>query len=318
MPLRKSTRKMSTPPPRKRVSSSSSSSGSERNWKRKYKKLKRDLRELKHKRNNRRREKLTITADDAAVSTTTQQTVASVTKLRPNLGDEQLIPVFDPDGDNEQIELWIKKIDEVSARYRWDDVDIVRLASLRLRGHARMWYDDLRHLDFTWAEMKVSLVKKFKTVVRFSGLLKRAANYEIRPGQSLGDYCFQKLQRLNALQGQFPNEFLIDAVIGGVTNNSVARTLSSMRFRDTDDLYSYMRAMGSVPVTTTRRQFTGTREGKEKFEVPRPSSSKQSPNLQKTENSQYKSLLTCYNCSAGGHIARNCPKPRRECRTVSG
>ncbi|KAJ8909358.1 hypothetical protein NQ315_000447 [Exocentrus adspersus] len=116
-----------------------------------------------------------------------------------------------------------KKVVKIARRYGWSENDTLRLTALRLRGHAWEWYEGQSEKLTTWSDMKETLLKKFKMVIRFSSLLKRAANYEARPGQSLGDYCFQKLQKLQALRCNISDKCLIDAVIGGVKDEYVAR-----------------------------------------------------------------------------------------------
>lgn len=73
---------------------------------------------------------------------------------------------------------------------------------------------------------------QFRKSVPFSNLLKDAANYETNPGQRLGDSCFQKLFKLRALNLEMPDEYFIDAVIGGITHVGMARTVRSAQHTD--------------------------------------------------------------------------------------
>lgn len=140
-------------------------------------------------------------------------------------GDELMIPLFDPSKDDLVIERWIEHVDELAIRYDWDDHAIMRLIPSRLKGHARQWYDTRKNLAVTWTETKELLKQHFRKSIPFSKLFKEAAIYESTPGQSLGDYCFQKLDRLRKLDIKIPEKYLIDAVIGGITDANVARTV---------------------------------------------------------------------------------------------
>jgi len=73
-----------------------------------------------------------------------------------------------------------------------------------------------------------------------SKLFKEAALYESSPGQSLGDYCFQKLSKLRKLDIVIPDKYLINAVIGGITDANIARTIRSAQFVNANSLYAYM------------------------------------------------------------------------------
>lgn len=106
-----------------------------------------------------------------------------------------MIPIYDPAKDELTIEKWIEHVDELAAQHDWDDRAIMRLIPGRLRGHARQWYDNRPRLAITWEDMKESLRQQFRKSVPFSRLFKEAALYESAPGQALGDYCFQKLNR---------------------------------------------------------------------------------------------------------------------------
>jgi hypothetical protein len=152
-------------------------------------------------------------------------------------GDECLIPIFDPARDDARIEHWVERVDSLAERYRWDDDTIIRMIASRLKGNARQWYDEQTRYDATWAHIRNDFFAQFRKSVPFSKLLKEAANYETTAGQTLGDYCFQKLSKLRALQLQIPEECLVDAVIGGITDPNIARTVRSARYTDANSLY---------------------------------------------------------------------------------
>lgn len=72
----------------------------------------------------------------------------------------------------------------------------------------------------------------------FSILLKDATNFTSSPDQKLGDYCFQKLSKLRALNLVIPDEYLVDAVIGDITDKSIARTVRSAQHSNANSLYT--------------------------------------------------------------------------------
>lgn len=85
-----------------------------------------------------------------------------------------------------------------------------------------------------------SLTQQFRKLVLFNKLFKEAALYKSTPGQSLGDYCFQKLSKMRKLDIKIPDKYLIDAVIGGITDEHVARTVRSAQQDSANKLYAYM------------------------------------------------------------------------------
>lgn len=140
-------------------------------------------------------------------------------------GDELTIPLFDPSKDDVVIEKWIESVDDLAAMHDWDERAIMRLIPGRLKGHARQWYDTRPRVAVTWRETKEALMQQFRKSVPFAKLFKEAALYESNPGQALGNYCFQKLSKMRRLDIDIPDKYLIDAVIGGITDENVARTI---------------------------------------------------------------------------------------------
>lgn len=158
-----------------------------------------------------------------------------------------MIPLFDPSKDDLLIEKWIEHVDDLADQYDWDDRTIMRLISGRLRGHARQWYDVRSRLSGTWIETKEKLTQQFRKSSPFSKLLKEAAGYKGAPGQALGDYCFQKLSKLRKLDISIPDKYLIDAVIGGITDENIARNIRTAHHSNANELYAYMMTLGNLP-----------------------------------------------------------------------
>ncbi|CAK9796589.1 Transposon Ty3-I Gag-Pol polyprotein [Anthophora quadrimaculata] len=171
----------------------------------------------------------------------------------------------------------------------------MRLIASRLRGHARQWYDTRMEFAATWAETKVFLVAQFRRTMPFSRLLREADLYEAKPGQQLGDYCFQKLNLIRRLNIGLPDEKTIDMVIFGVPDEPLARTIRSAKHTDPNDLYAYMCTMGNMP-------------GREKKKEPEVRTT-----IARTVEKSRGRGVPCFNCGKNGHISRECRKPKVEC-----
>lgn len=227
--------------------------------------------------------------------------------IRPEIraGDELLVPVFDPSRDDAVIENWLAKVDNLAERYRWDDDTVIRLIPGRLRGNARQWYDENLKYDSSWNELKTSMCNQFRKSVPFSKLLKDAANYEAKPGQNLGDYGFNKLSKLKALNLHIPDSYLVDAVIGGITDENIARAVKSAQHTDANVLYAYLNSMGNMPYNKTfdsnKFKFKPN-QANYNFENPRNRDSSYSSKFVSNKP------LTCFNCGLPGHIFKDCKK----------
>lgn len=212
-----------------------------------------------------------------------------------NYGEEKMIPVFDPQKADQSIEIWVRRVDELVKCYKWDDLTIIRLVTNRLVGMARRWYDSQEQLAVKWKKMKKLLVKQFTKPLPFSKLLRDAATYETQSNQNFSEYCFNKLDKLRALKIKIPEVYLVDAVIGGITDENIARSVRSSRFNNTNELYAYLSSLGNMP-----KSFKS--DGGRKASRDEEESQEQKATTSGTQQKQVK----CFNCR-GPHRARECP-----------
>ncbi|KAH0821756.1 hypothetical protein GEV33_001035 [Tenebrio molitor] len=165
-------------------------------------------------------------------------------------GEDKMIPEFDPQRTDQPLESWVRRVDELAACYRWSDLTTVKLVANRPIGLARRLYDSQDCLAVSWKKMKKVMVNQFSKPTLFAKLLRESALYEEREGQDLSEYCFNKIDKLNALQLKIPETSLVDAVIGGITDEGIARAAKASRFQNTNGLYAYLSAIGKMLMTT--------------------------------------------------------------------
>lgn len=162
------------------------------------------------------------------------------------------------------------------------------------------------------------MVQQFRKSVPFCKLFREAALYETSPGQALGDYCFQKLDKLRKLDIRIPDKYLIDMVIGGVTDVNVARTIRSVQHMEVNALYAYMTTLGSMPVKAGKYSVISKYHDKDgrrdqvrdslQSKQPR-TTSERNISSDKSAISNIKEQIQCFNCEILGHTARKCRKP---------
>ncbi|CAG9760384.1 unnamed protein product [Ceutorhynchus assimilis] len=144
----------------------------------------------------------------------------------------------------------------------------------------------------------------FSKSVPFSKLFKDAANYETKPGQNLGDYCFREMSKLRALNRDIPDAYLIDAVIGGIRDDNILRTVRAAQHEDGNALYAYLNTVGAMP-----NEIESLDLNKAKFK-PSHSTSFIRGNFDNKELSRASgSRVTCLNCGFIGHTSVNCREP---------
>nr|CAI5852512.1 unnamed protein product [Callosobruchus analis] len=157
---------------------------------------------------------------------------------------ETVIPLFDPGLNIITAEEWIRRVDELKLYHKWDDLTTAKLATSRLRGNAWRWYDGSQITLNSWELLKSLLILNFPSTIRFGKSLLDAATCTPQPKQNLGDYCFEKVARLNKLHLSIPEEYLIDSVIEEIGDNTVAMSAHAANFKTVGELASYLSNIG--------------------------------------------------------------------------
>lgn len=235
--------------------------------------------------------------------------------IRP--GDEGLIPYFDPAKHDITVEQWIKDVDQIRTKFVWDDCTILRLIVSRLQGHAKRWYNTRHCITASWTETKAEMIKTFSRPLPFAQFLKEAVLYYARPGQDLGDYCLEKMDKWKKLNIDIPDKYLIDLVIEGIKNKNLARIIRTGNHTDVNSFYNYIQTLGLMPNRDRyyRREDVEEPQGVKKYKADWkvPSVRVYSSIKEEKENILDNDMgmqLKCFKCREGGHFAKQCTKRR--------
>ncbi|XP_054000688.1 uncharacterized protein LOC128888082 isoform X1 [Hylaeus anthracinus] len=172
--------------------------------------------------------------------------------------------------------------------------------------------------DHTWGSLKSVLKRRFKKPLSFARLLLEAATYTASPGQRSGDYCFEKLSKLRALKLRIPDSCLEDAVIGGIADENIARTIRSKKYNDIDELYAAMHEMGSMPRATEPKIIprpVAYQRGPMNKTVPTASTSTAKLTSSTPAEATQRPSIVCFNCGTVGHISVKSPKTAVICKS---
>lgn len=227
--------------------------------------------------------------------------------------DEAVIPLYDPGvADSQSATDWVRKIDELVIFHNWAPETVLKLATNRLRGNARKWYDSLSNPCVSWQDMKELLIQNFPTPIRFGKLLVEAANYVPKAGQNLGDYCYEKASKLSHLNVAIPEEYVIDSIIEGIKDDKISLPARAANFQTVGNLANYL---SNVSASMKVQPWTSFTKSSISSYPNSHSKSKHFNTAYKFKASHTPSIsrkISCFNCG-GNHPVRDCTKPRIEC-----
>lgn len=244
-----------------------------------------------------------LTAEDLLQLITAIQRNSSKTTLNTNV-----VPEFDPDNKSQDVDRWLKKVNECSSIYGWDEKQTIHYSLQKLCGLAKKWYESLPSLDFSWDEWQSKFKKAFPNDVNYGKLLEEMLNRKSRTDETLRDYFYDKLSLLSRCE--IVGRKAVDCIIYGIADSSIRNGAQALKCTEPEGLLSYLASQqttlskdfmrGNLATNTFRkRDFRGN-------------------NLQNRHSSSIRDIeLICFNCNERGHTFRSCRKPIIKCTKCS-
>lgn len=219
-------------------------------------------------------------------------------KVDKLLNTDKLIPDFDPENKDMNVQSWLKKIDQLGSIYQWsDEVKSFNLQS-KLQGQARTWFNRLDSYDYTWDEWKIMLAKAFPRQFDYATLLEELISRKKLPNETMTKYFQEKLAM--CFRCQLSNKAAISCIIKGLPQELHANA-QAFQCSSPDDLYEgFLSAVDNYQTAPVLKGFPTTNRGISKSVEPSSSNTRQPP--------------ICYRCNETGHVAPDCNLPdKRKC-----
>lgn len=99
------------------------------------------------------------------------QPLTSGTVTSKNIDHKNILPNFDPTSKNQRIDIWLRKVNECATVYGWDEKTIVHFAMQKLQGLAKVRYEGLNTILYTWTEWQEKLMSAFPCEQNYGQLL---------------------------------------------------------------------------------------------------------------------------------------------------
>lgn len=203
---------------------------------------------------------------------------------------EKLFPEFDPSIKDQSSVKWIAKVNDCGALYDLDEKTKYCLAVGKLRGNAKVWYNELPKLGMSWTEFTQAIENKFPEDCSFGALLIEAANYRSFPGQDLPLYLTKKVGKLNKLKFPLTEEQMIDSVARGLHDEGLRTSILMAHYKTLDQLEKSLYVAQEKEVKSK-----GGKRGTQRDTIP------------DKQKSQREKKNACYQCGKPGHHRPDCP-----------
>lgn len=153
----------------------------------------------------------TVTSENPAVTTnqsglSSDEVLQLISLFHKDKGNSQrlnnnqlnnVVPEFDPSSKNQNIDLWINKVNECSSIYEWDEKQTIHFALQKLTGLAKKWFECLPSVVYGWSEWQEKLRKAFPGQQNYGRLLEEMLGRTTRNNESLREYFYDKLSLIS-------------------------------------------------------------------------------------------------------------------------
>lgn len=227
-------------------------------------------------------------------------------QLMPEPLNEKILPEFNPESKDLTAARWVSEVNHCAESNHWTDFQTLYFATLRLRGCARGWLEQISASDspfMSWSELSNAIGKKFpfSKSYNFGQTLEEVVNFTCDFScMSLMSYHFDKLNRINRLNLGLSEERIFELVVHGICD--VDLRVKALLFCKNKSLAELDEFVGMFADEEMRRknelrEVEGSKRNGRNFT---------GKIFRKPERGN-----TCFNCGEVGHKKRMCPGMRR-------
>lgn len=200
--------------------------------------------------------------------------------------------------------IWLRKVNECASVYGWDDKTIVHFAMQKLQGLARVWYEGLSTILYTWAEWQVKLMSAFPCEQNYGQILEEMLKRKTKFGEPIENYFYEKLSLIN--QCDISGKRAVDCLIHGITDRNIKTSALALTCSQPEQLLQFL--ISNKEVQSLDRNFN-----KNKSWADRNSSGQSNSRFDQNKPGRFTGHIFCFNCKERGHTLVQCPKPLAKC-----
>ncbi|XP_073946873.1 uncharacterized protein [Choristoneura fumiferana] len=221
------------------------------------------------------------------------------TTLNKTIDHKNILPNFDPSSKNQRIGIWLKKVNECAAVYGWDDKTTIHFAMQKLQGLAKVWYESLDTILFSWAEWQEKLINAFPCEENYGQSLEEMLKRKSKFNEPIEVYYYEKLALVH--QCGISGKKAVDCIIHGITEKTTKSSAVAVRCSNPDQLLQFL-ISNKDAINQDRVNIMKHKHWTDN-----------SANNQSTKNRAQPQGPYCFNCKEKGHHFLQCPKPLLKC-----
>lgn len=214
---------------------------------------------------------------------------------------KNILPEFDPSIKNQRMDVWLNKVNECASVYGWDDKTTIHFSMQKLQGLAKIWYQSLNTILFTWTEWQEKLLKAFPCEQNYGQSLEDMLRRKSRFNEPIENYFYEKLALLN--QCEITGKRAVDCIIHGLTDKTSKSSALTLRCSEPDQLLRFL---------LSNKECSYQPSFKNRSTEHNIALNQEQHNALNTRSNTTSSLF-CYNCKERGHPYNKCTKPLLKC-----
>lgn len=231
----------------------------------------------------------------------------SVTQLAKNIDHKNILPNFDPSVKSQRVDIWLRKVNECATVYGWDEITTIHFSMQKLQGLAKVWYESLKTIKYTWDQWQENLKSAFPCEQNYGQILEEMLKRKSRVGEPIENYYYEKLALLN--QCDITDKHAVDCIVHGLGDRTMKSSALALCCSQPEQLLQFLIShKESQPVDrfhNNRNRF-GT-----------DNASNYQNNKSNNRFSRNQSVVFCFNCKERGHPYTKCLKPIIRCTKCS-